>query len=604
MPPDGARREWSTLARLAPGLWPKGEPGLRVRVVLALVLLVGGKLVTVITPYFFKKAVDELADAPSLLASQLSAVFATVVALILAYGLARIGSRVFDELRDMVFARVVERATHVIALNTFRHLHQLSLRFHLDRQTGGLSRVIERGTRGIDIVLRLFVFRAGPSLLELALVCSILWTLFNWQFSLAVFATIAVYACWSLALTEWRLSFRRTMNTHDAEANTKAVDSLLNYETVKYFNNEENEARRFDRSLKAYEDAAVRSHGSLSFLNTGQAVIITLGLMGIMTMAARGIVNGTMTPGDFVLVNTYLIQLYQPLNFLGVVYREIKQALLDMEIMFRLTDTPPEVVDAPNAPDLKTGGGTVVFENITFGYSADTPILRNVSFEVPAGGSVALVGHSGAGKSTLSRLLFRFYDPLDGRILIDGQDIRTVTQASLRRAIGIVPQDTVLFNDTIGYNIAYGRPDATQEEIEHAARLAAIHGFVSGLKDGYNTRVGERGLKVSGGEKQRIALARVLLKDPEILLLDEATSALDSHTERAIQDALRRVSEGRTTITIAHRLSTIVDADTIIVLDRGEIVETGSHTELLARNGLYAGMWRKQQASMDEDTET
>lgn len=601
-PVSEASRDWRVLKRLLPSLWPKGETALRVRVVVAMLLLVAGKLVTVVTPFFFGKAVDSLAEATNIPVETGPPLLSIPIAFIAAYGVARFGSRVFDEMRDMVFARVVERATHVIALRTFRNLHALSLRFHMDRQTGGLSRVIERGTRGIDIVLRMFVFRAGPSLLELVMVCALLWGLLDWTFALVVFATITVYGIWTLMLTEWRLGLRRKMNAFDAEANTKAVDSLLNYETVKYFNNEKAEESRFDSSLGFYEDAAVRSHGSLALLNVGQTLIISVGLVGVMTMAAQGIADGYLKAGHFVMVNAYLIQLYQPLNFLGMVYREIKQALLDMEVMFKVSDTPPEIVDKPNAPQIVTRGGALSFDHVSFAYTPEQPVLRDISFHVPAGGSVALVGHSGAGKSTISRLLFRFYDPTQGRILIDGQDIREVTQDSVRRVIGIVPQDTVLFNDTIGYNIAYGCPGAPKADVEEAARLASIHDFIKGLKDGYETRVGERGLKLSGGEKQRIALARVLLKDPAILLLDEATSALDSHTERAIQDALKLVSRGRTTITIAHRLSTVVDSDCIIVLDQGRIIEQGTHSDLLAQGGAYGALWRKQLASdIDDD---
>ncbi len=589
--PEGITGSWRVIGRLMPHLWPRDEPVLRARMVVAMGLLLLAKLATLAAPLFYRDAVDAL--------SVPATITAVPVMMILAYGGARVGVVLFNELRDLLFARVVERAMHVVGLRVFRHLHALSLRFHLDRQTGGLSRVIERGTRGIEIVLRLFAFRAGPSLIELAMVCGTLWWLFDWTFAAAIVVTIAVYVAWTLVITDWRVGFRRTMNRHDAEANTRAIDSLLNYETVKYFGNEEHEARRFDQALSAYEDAAVRSHSSLSLLNLGQGVIISTGLVTVMAMAGHGIVEGRMTPGDFVLVNTYLLQLYMPLNFLGMVYREIKQALVDMELMFSLSDEPPEVADVRDATDLRVTGGAVRFEGVGFGYGPDRTVLRGVDIMVPAGQTVALVGPSGAGKSTIGRLLFRFYDVAEGRVLIDGQDIRAVTQASLRQAIGVVPQETVLFNDTIGYNIAYGRPGATQAEVEQAARLAALHDFVAGLPDGYDTTVGERGLKLSGGEKQRVSIARAILKDPPVLLFDEATSQLDSHTEKEIQAALRRVSAGRTTLVIAHRLSTVVDADRIVVLDGGRVAESGTHQALLAQGGRYAALWARQQEARD-----
>jgi len=589
--PSGVRGDWRVIGRLLPHLWPKNEPALRTRMVVSIGLLLLAKVATVYVPIFYKSAVDAL--------SVPATVTAVPVLAIVAYGLARIGTVAFNELRDLVFARVVERAMHVVGLDTFRHLHALSLRFHMDRQTGGLSRVVERGTRGIEIVLRLFAFRAGPAIIELVMVCAILWWMYDWTFAAAIVATIAAYILWTLAITDWRLRFRRTMNQHDAEANTKAIDSLLNYETVKYFGNEEHEARRFDRALMAYENAAVKSHGSLSILNIGQGTIIAIGLVVIMSMAGRGIVAGTMTPGDFVLVNTYLMQLYMPLNFLGMVYREIKQALVDMEVMFGLRDQAPEVADTPGAPALRVKSGTVRFEGVRFAYGPDRDVLRSIDLEVPAGQTVAIVGPSGAGKSTIGRLLYRFYDVTGGRVTIDGQDVRDVTQASLRRAIGVVPQDTVLFNDTIGYNIAYGNPDAPWQDVERAARLASLHEFVTSLPKGYDTTVGERGLKLSGGEKQRVAIARAILKDPAILLFDEATSQLDSHTEKDIQAALRQVSQGRTTLVVAHRLSTVIDADRIVVLDDGRAAESGTHTELLAMDGRYASLWRKQQETRD-----
>jgi ATP-binding cassette subfamily B protein len=514
--------------------------------------------------------------------------------MLLAYGGARVLSQTFAELRDGVFAKVAQRAIRRVALRTFVHLHRLSLRFHLERQTGGLSRVIERGANGIEYFLFFVLFNVVPTLLEIALVCGILWDFYNFWFALVTFVTIVGYVAYTLTVTEWRIKFRRRMNEADEEANTKAIDSLLNYETVKYFSNEQHEARRYDSALQIYERAGVMSRTTLSMLNIGQAVIIAVGVTIMMGMAAQGAVAGTMTVGDFVLVNTYLIQLYMPLNFLGMVYREIRQALIDMEKMFGLLRVDVEVDDAPGAPPLQVERGEVAFENVEFGYDPRRPILKGVSFVVPPGKTVAIVGPSGAGKSTISRLLFRFYDANGGRVTIDGQDIRTVQQQSLRAAIGIVPQDTVLFNDTIYYNIAYGRPDATRDEVERAAKMARIHDFVLGLPDGYKSMVGERGLKLSGGEKQRVAIARTILKRPRILLLDEATSALDSHTEREIQDALDRVSRNRTTLVIAHRLSTIVGADEIIVLDQGMIAERGSHYQLLAQGGLYASMWNRQ----------
>ncbi|WP_413205763.1 ABCB family ABC transporter ATP-binding protein/permease [Rhodospirillum sp. A1_3_36] len=585
--PEGVSKDWRIIGRLLPHLWPRNEPGLKLRVLLAIGLLIAAKVSNVWVPLFYKDAVDALSLPATLVALPLG--------VILAYGLARVGNLLFNELRDLIFARVVERAMHVVGLRTFRHLHALSMRFHMDRQTGGLSRVIERGTRGIEVILRLFVFRAGPALIELVMVAGILWSLFDWTYPLVVMVTIAAYLAWTFGITEWRLSFRRTMNTHDAEANTKAIDSLINYETVKYFGNEAHEASRFDRALTAYENAAVKSHASLSLLNIGQGATITIGLVIMMAMAGHGIVKGTMTPGDFVLVNTYLIQIFLPLNFLGMVYREIKQSIVDMEIMFNLGDTAPEIADGPNASALALSGGTVRFEDVHFGYGADREVLKGVTLEVPAGETLAIVGSSGAGKSTIARLLFRFYEVTGGRVTIDGQDIRTVTQDSLRRAIGVVPQDTVLFNDSIGYNIAYGRPDAPWEEVERAAKLASIHDFVMGLPEGYASKVGERGLKLSGGEKQRVAIARTILKDPGILIFDEATSQLDSHTEKDIQAALARVSTGRTTLIIAHRLSTVIHANKIVVLDGGKVVEQGTHTGLLAAEGRYATLWHKQQ---------
>ena len=554
----------------------------------ASLFLILAKAATVVLPLVYGRAVDALAPKGGL-------GLATVpIALILGYGLLRIASSGFAELRDAVFAAVQQRATRRVALRTFRHLHALSLRFHLDRQTGGLARAIDRGTLGIQSVLRLAVFNIVPTLFEILMVVVILLVMFDWRFAALTFVAVAFYLGFTLAFTDMRVKIRRKMNDSDNEARSKSVDSLLNYETVKYFGNESHEADRFDRALASYEKAAVRSQVSLNMLNLGQAFIIAIGLVGIMLLAARGVAAGHMTVGKFVVVNTYLMQLYQPLNFLGFVYREIKQGLVDMENMFQLLSVPSEVADRPGAPPLRAAAGEVRFEHVRFGYRPDREILKGLDVTIPAGHKLAVVGPTGAGKSTLSRLLFRFYDPTAGRILIDGQDISGVTQDSLRHAIGVVPQDTVLFNDTIRYNIAYGRPGASQAEIEAAARQAQVHEFVLRLPDGYDTMVGERGLKLSGGEKQRVAIARTILKNPPILILDEATSALDSRTEREIGDALAEAARHRTTLVIAHRLSTVVDADEILVLVDGQVAERGSHAVLLAARGTYARMWALQ----------
>jgi len=588
-PPRPDRSHLQTLVTLAPYLWPRGDFGLRARVVVAMAFLVLAKITNVYVPMLYARAVDTLSPQQGA-----AAVVAIPLALILGYGLLRVATSAFGELRDAVFARTLQRAIRRVALETFQHLHALSLRFHLDRQTGGLSRAIERGTNGIESVLRFMLFSILPTLLEILLVTVVLWSLFSFAFAAVTFITIAAYIAFTLVFTDWRVKFRRAMNETDQEANTKAVDSLLNYETVKYFGNEAHEAKRFDESMQRYERAAVQSQVTLNFLNIGQAAIIAAGLTAVMLMAAQGVVSGAMTVGDFVLVNTYLIQLYLPLNFLGFVYREMKQGMVDMEAMFRLLALDREIADAPGAITLPVGAGEVRFEDVEFGYRPDRTILKGVSFTVPPGRKLAIVGPTGAGKSTISRLLFRFYDVGAGRITIDGHDIRALTQASLRASIGIVPQDTVLFNDTIGYNISYGRPGASQADIEEAAKHAQVHDFVLRLPDGYQTRVGERGLKLSGGEKQRVAIARTILKNPKVLLLDEATSALDTRTEQDIQSALREVSANRTTLVIAHRLSTVIDADEILVLDEGRVVERGTHAALLAREGLYAEMWRRQ----------
>ena len=581
------------LRALVPYLWPRRGTSdiwleLRLRVVVALTLLVGAKLANVYIPILYKFAVDALTQGNV-------TVIAVPISLLVAYGLVRVLTVAFGELRDAIFAKVAQRSIRTVALRTFQRLHTLALRFHLDRKTGGLSRAIERGTKGIEFLLAFMLFNVIPTLVEILMVCGILWWLYNVWFALVTFVTIAGYIAFTMLVTEWRIKYRRAMNRTDEEANTKAIDSLLNYETVKYFGNEEHEARRYDQALERYESAAVLSRTSLSALNIGQGVIISVGLTAVMYMAGLGVVNGSMTLGDFVLVNTYMIQLYLPLNFLGFVYREIKQSLIDMERMFSIIDIEAEIEDKPGAPELTSGAGEIRFEKVSFGYDKRRRILHDLSFTAAPGSTVAIVGPTGSGKSTISRLLFRFYDIGSGRIEIDGQNIAEVTQHSLRAAIGIVPQDTVLFNDTIYYNIAYGLSGAGRGQVEQAAKLARIHDFIIGLPDGYETKVGERGLKLSGGEKQRVAIARTILKGPEILLFDEATSALDTHTEKEIQASLREVSADRTTLVIAHRLSTVVDADEILVLDKGRVVERGTHQTLLAKGGAYAGMWARQQ---------
>ncbi|HKW36688.1 MAG TPA: ABC transporter ATP-binding protein/permease [Burkholderiales bacterium] len=559
------------------------------RVAFALACLIAAKLANVGVPLVMKQVVDRL-DAQT-------ALLAVPVALLAIYGILRFSATMFAELRDVVFVPVTQRAIRRVALGVFRHLHSLSLRFHLDRQTGGMTRDIERGTRGISTLLSYLIFSIIPVILEFALVAAVLLAKFDWRFAAVTFGAVVVYISFTVTITEWRMAIRRQANELDSKANTRAIDSLLNYETVKYFNNEEYEASRYDENLQKYESAAVKNEASLGLLNIGQSCIIAVAVTLLMVLAARGVVAKTLTLGDLVLVNGLLIQLYIPLNFLGMVYREIKQALIDMDRMFRLLAQDREIQDRSDAVPLPAGksGATVRFERVDFGYEARRQILFDVSFEIPAGSKVAVVGHSGSGKSTLARLLFRFYDANAGRIVVNGADIRGVIQSSLRAAIGIVPQDTVLFNDTILYNIHYGRPEATLEEVVEAAKAAHIHEFIESLPDRYESRVGERGLKLSGGEKQRVAIARAILKNPGILIFDEATSALDSETEQGIQAELDRIARGRTTLVIAHRLSTVMDADQILVLDQGRIVERGTHRELLARDGPYAQMWALQQ---------
>jgi ATP-binding cassette, subfamily B, heavy metal transporter len=591
-----------TLAHLWPYIWPGDRFDLKMRVVWSVVLLLAAKLATLAVPFTFKWATDALtgANTAPLQASNWTFwVVASPVLMTLGYGGLRVLMGILTQWRDGIFARVAMHAVRRLAYLTFVHMHELSLRFHLERKTGGLTRVLERGRNAIETIVRMVIVQLVPTVVEVSLLMVVLLWKFDWRYVLATLTMVVVYMSYTYIATEWRIGIRRKMNDSDTEANTKAIDSLLNYETVKYFNAEEREAARYDRSMARYEEASVHAYVSLAVLNAGQAVVFTAGLTATMVLSAMGVRSGHNTVGDFVMVNAMLIQLYQPLNFMGMVYREIKQAIIDIEKMFGVLSRKAEIRDVEGAAQLVVTSGNVRFDNVQFAYEPDRPILKGLSFEVPAGKTVAIVGPSGAGKSTISRLLFRLYDVSSGRILIDGQDIRSVTQASLRASIGMVPQDTVLFNDTIRYNIRYGRWDATDSEVEEAARLAQIDGFIRLSPKGYETQVGERGLKLSGGEKQRVAIARTVLKAPPILVLDEATSALDSHTEREIQDALERVSRNRTSLVIAHRLSTIVAADEIIVLDQGRIAERGTHGQLLATGGLYASMWNRQREAQE-----
>lgn len=594
-----------TLLNLWPYIWPSDRSDLKNRVVVAMVLLFFAKLATIAVPFTFKWATDALAGKPdvapmggagsiSWLDSWLTWAIAAPIAMTIAYGGMRILMAALTQLRDGLFAKVAMHAVRRLAILTFEHMHMLSLRFHLERKTGGLTRVLERGRNGIETIVRMVILQLAPTVIELALIVGVLFWQFDWRYVAVILITVTLYMIYTYYATEWRINIRRRMNDSDTDANTKAIDSLLNYETVKYFVAERRETQRYDRSMERYEKASVQAYTSLAVLNAGQAAIFTFGLGATMVMCAYGIRAGTNTVGDFVMINAMMIQLYQPLNFMGMVYREIKQAVIDIETMFTILSRNPEIKDKPDAKPLDIRAGSIRFENVNFAYEPARPILKGISFEVPAGRTVAIVGPSGAGKSTISRLLFRFYDITGGRITIDGQDIRDVQQETLRAAIGMVPQDTVLFNDTIRYNIRYGRWEASDAEVEEAAKLAQIDTFIRMSPKGYETEVGERGLKLSGGEKQRVAIARTILKSPPILLLDEATSALDSHTEKEIQDALERVSRNRTTLVIAHRLSTIVGADEIIVLEAGHIAERGTHAQLLAKNGLYESMWNRQ----------
>jgi ABC-type transport system involved in Fe-S cluster assembly fused permease/ATPase subunit len=595
---SGRASQTSVLGELLPYVWQKGRQDLQTRVVLAFIALVLAKVVTLAVPIAYKNVVDYLTGVEQGTGSAAGTTFLGLaivpVMLIVAYGVGRILMVLFAQLRDVIFTVVTQNAVRQLANRTFRHLHNLSLKFHLERRTGGLNRVIERGVNGVDTILRMAILNMIPTAIELVMIAGLVAWYFGWVYVAVLFVMVVAYVWFTFFATEKRLAIRRDMNESDTEANSKAVDSLLNFETVKYFGNEDLEARRFDASMARYERAAVRTYTTLGFLNSGQAIIFSTGMVVCMLLAARDVSQGILTVGDFVMINAILIQLFMPLNFMGMVYREIKQGLVDMETMFALLKEPAEIVDEPGAKPLHVENGAIAFKNVSFAYEPGRPILKDISFDVPPGKMVAIVGPSGAGKSTISRILFRFYEVNQGEVTIDGQNIRDVTQSSLRAAIGMVPQDTVLFNDTIEYNIRYGRPDATEAEVHEAARLAQIDGFILALPQGYDSLVGERGLKLSGGEKQRVAIARTILKAPPILMLDEATSALDSHTEKEIQDALEQVARDRTSLVIAHRLSTVVHADNIIVLEQGRIVEQGRHADLLAKDGLYASLWARQ----------